>query len=175
MAGVESLNPQYSQKPGFFKCVGKGITRTLKCVVPVWGRSEIGDEFVKQNQINENIKDIKTFGKYDSENDKKTPLFKRYASGFAASSLVAPIIGTYATGLHKVQHEQLKDEIEALKVGEKPLPAKKPGVFKTYFIGLWEKVKRTLPVAHAYVTGKYAIEIDNMKNDLAVINSSKKA
>lgn len=176
MTQIDALksNSNSNTKPTFFRCIGKGIKRDLKLLVPVWGVCVQGDDFVKQNQVNENLKDLKTFGMYDSANDEKASLSKRFLSGFAKGVVHLPIIGSFAMGKYKIQHEQLKDDIDAMKFGVKTEPAKKKGAIKTYFIGVTERLKRSIPIIRAYTFGKNIIEIENMQKDLSQINKPVK-
>ena len=100
----------YTQKPSGLKNFGEGVLTNIKYTVPVLSGHTVGDYFSKQNETVENLT--------GTQDGKEAGFFKKTINGAWKKFVYAlPIIGTYQLGKNKVQHENLKNQIEAAKNG----------------------------------------------------------
>ena len=155
----------YTQKPSGLKNFGEGVLTNIKYTVPVLSEHTVGDYFSKQNETVENLT--------GTQDGKEAGFFKKTINGAWKKFVYAlPIIGTYQLGKNKIQHENLKNQIEAAKNGTTYEP-QKAGVFKTLFKGIGEKIKNVIPFYGTYYRGKMMNENENMYKDSQIIAAQK--
>lgn len=165
MAVKQVENNVYAKKPSKLNNLVKGAIVDLKLSIPVLSQYTVGDYFSNQKETAENLLKV--------QDGKEAGALKKIIKG-AVKQIVftLPVIGTYKIGKAKVQHDLLKNQIEAQKCNS--IYAGKPaGILKTYFKGLGEKIKFTIPVYSTYYAGKIANESKNMLKDSQVINAKK--
>ena len=159
-------NNVYTKKPSKLNNLVKGAVIDLKLLVPVLSQYTMGDYYSKQTEIAQNLTGL--------QDGKKAGTLKKIVSGAVKQFVYTlPILGTYQVGKAKVNHENLKNVIEADKKNA-PLPPKKKGIFKTYFKGLAEKFKLCIPVYGTYYAGKISNETNNMLKDSKIIKAQNK-
>ena len=125
-------NDLFTQKPSGWKNMGEGILTDIKVTVPILSGHTVGDYFSKQEETKENLT--------GTQDGKEDGFIKKTANGFWKKLVYAlPIIGTYQLGKNKIEHDNLKNQIEAAKNGEEYVP-EEAGFFKTLFKGLGEKI-----------------------------------
>ena len=156
-------NNVYTKKPSILKNIVSGAIVDLKLSVPVLSQYAMGDYFSKQTEIEQNLT--------GTQDGKEDGAIKNIANG-AVKQLVytIPVLGTYKVGQAKINHENLKDSIDAYKK-DIDYSQKKKGAIRTYLTGLEEKAKLVTPVYGFYYAGKISNEIDNMLKDSQAINA----
>ena len=152
---------EYTQQSTGLQNMGKGVVTDLKLCVPLLRSNTVGDYFSKQEETAENLN-----GTQDGQEDG---FFKKTAKGFIKQIVYAlPVIGTYQMGKDKIEHENLKEQIEAEKNGT-TYEESDTGVIKTFFTGLGEKIKNIIPIYGTYYRGKMMSENENMYEDSQII------
>lgn len=155
---------ELSQKQSGIKSFGKGILYSLGGFVPFLGQHIVGSMAYNQKEAAEIVKDLKD-GDIDNEISKKGAGSKM-AKGLISSVLCAiPFVGTYLTGKHKYERENLAQDINDIKDGKEVQTHDKKGVIKTYFKGLWESIKTIIPVYGTYYLGKEVAVMKNLNTD----------
>lgn len=155
----------YTQKPTGWQNFGEGVLTNIKVSVPILSGHTVGDYFSNQQETKENLT--------GTQDGKEAGFIKKTANGFWKKFVYTlPIIGTYQLGKNKIEHENLKNQIEAAKNGEEYTPEKK-GFFKTLFTGVGEKIKNVIPFYGTYYRGRMMNENENMYKDSQIIAMQK--
>lgn len=155
---------ELSKKQSGIKSFGKGILFQLGCLIPFLGSHIIGNMANNQQEAADIVKDLKD-GDIDNKIIKKGAGSK-ILKGFCKKILFAiPLVGTYLCGKHKYERENLAQDIVNIKNGKQLETHGKKGVFKTYFKGVWEKIKAAIPLYGTYYVGKEAATIKNLNTN----------
>lgn len=156
-------NNGYTKKPSKLNNLVTGTLVDLKLSVPVLSQHTVGDFFSNQKETAQNLLNV--------QDGKENGALKKVVDGAVKQFVFTlPVIGTYKIGKAKVNHDILKYDVDAHKYNA-TYAEKKPGVIKTYFKGLIEKMKFTIPVYNTYYAGKIANESKNTLKDSQIINA----
>lgn len=155
---------ELSQKQGVLKSFGKGILFSIGQLVPFLGSHIFGNMAYNQQEAAEIVEDLKD-GDVDNKITKKGAGSKIFKGICDITLYSIPFIGTYLSGKHKYERENLAQDIIDVKDGKQIENHSKKGVIKTYFKGVLERIKVAIPFYGTYYLGKEAAKMENLNTD----------
>lgn len=156
-------NSIYTKKSSKLNNLVTGAIADLKLGVPVLSQYATGDFYSKRTETAQNLAGV--------QDGKEAGALRKIGKGFVNQLIYTiPVIGTYKIGKDKVNHDFMKNTVEAQKY-DSTYAYKKTNPIKTYFKGLGEKIKLLIPIYSIYYAGKMVNETNNMYKDSQILNA----